>query len=646
MKRKTIGVFLTGDDDQLQGEFLLGIKQEAQKKNCNIVCFHSLINKATHGSDVKLADSIIAGESSVFFGFDYDQLDAVILMGDTFISDDIKSRIIETALEKELPVINVDDTDSRCHCIRYDDTSGMEVVIRHVVEEHGCRKVNFISGFKGNRQSEERIEAYKKVLAENGIPIEEQRIGYGEFYVKAKEVMKEMLESSGLPEAVICANDTMALMVISYLSSLGYEVPRDCIVTGFDGTKDGQVYLPALTTVKRAIYESGEKAVQTALGLIEGKETEKQLFMGPILVKNQSCGCKEIEEHPFDKLYHLMDDRINDRNLFNSNLIEMTRDFANDTDVWSIIDTAFRYAGFFRVPEMTFFICDNIPELEVAVSADEKLVEKKKIYSDMLSARKWFEGITEENRKIERVSGTDFIRNHVMASDKPVFIGMIPMYYKERIIGFITVDHTYCISEFPLLCTWLVNICSAIGNQCLKTEMELLIHKLDNMYVKDPLTNLYNRFGLHREAGALLKQAVRDRRKIYAVGVDLDELKKINDTYGHEAGDNAILQVSNAMRYAGCNGEVMSRTGGDEYFVIGYCDREEQADEYITAVHKFLSDYNDENQLPYKIDCSCGAYISDPNEDDLERIMRIADIKMYKVKSEKKARKAAAGNGK
>lgn len=645
MERKTIGVFLTGDDDQLQGEFLLGVKQEAQRKDCNIVCFHSLINKATHGSDVKLADSVIAGESSVFFGFDYDQLDAVILMGDTFISGDIKDRIIETAAEKGLPIVDVDDTDDRCCCVRYDDTSGMEIVIRHVIEEHGCKKVNFISGFQGNRQSEERIEAYKKVLFENGIPIEEQRIGYGEFHSKAKDVMKEMLESCGLPEAVICANDAMALMVISYLTSLGYEIPRDCIVTGFDGIKEGQVYLPSLTTVKRAIFESGEKAVETALELIDGKNTEKNILMGPVLVKNQSCGCMEIEEHPFDKLYRLMDERMNNRNLFNANLIEMTRDFVNDTDVWSIIDTVFRYAGFFRVPEMTFFICDTVPELDAAVSAEEKLAEKK-IYSDMLSARKWFEGITEENRKIERVSGVDFIRNHVTDPDGPVFMGIIPLYYKERIIGFLTLDHTQCIGEFPLLCTWLVNICSAIGNQCLKTEMELLIRKLDNMYVKDPLTNLYNRFGLHREAAALLRQAIRDSRRVYAVGVDLDELKKINDTYGHEAGDNAILQVSNAMRYASGSGEVLSRIGGDEYFVIGYCDREEQADEYIAGVHKFLSDYNHENQLPYQIGCSCGAYISDPNEDDLERIMRLADIEMYKVKAEKKARKAAAGNGK
>ncbi len=642
MKRKTIGVFLAGDDDQMQGEFLLGVKQGSERLNCNIVSFHSLINRAIHDSNVKLADSVINGECSVFFGFDYSQLDAAVIMGDTFISQDIKDRIIEKANEINLPVIDVDDFDGRCYCIGYDDSSGMEIVVRHVVEDHGCRKVNFISGFKGNRQSEERIEAYKKVLADNGIPIEDSRIGYGHFYSKAKDVIKEMLEKDGLPEAVICANDTMALMVISYLSSQGCSVPEDCIVTGFDGTREGQAYHPALTSVKRAIFESGVKAVEVAMDIINGKKVEKNMSIGPVLVKNQSCGCRESDINPFDRMYYLMDDKVNKRKLFNANLIDMTRDFANDIDIWSMIDTAFNYAGFFEAPEMTFFICDEEKEQNILLNKEEQNVPDSKIYSDSFSAIKWTRGDEETRRQAVRFSNDNFLRSRFICpeDDKPFFVGLIPMYYNERIIGFLSLDETYCVSELPLLCTWIVNICSAIGNQCLKSEMELLIRKLDNMYVKDSLTNLYNRFGLHREASQLLKNAARDRHPVYALGIDLDELKKINDENGHEAGDNAILQVSNAMRYAAHNGEILSRIGGDEYFVIGYCDNEAQPEEFISRVHEFLQKYNASNKLPYKIDCSCGAYVSDPNEDDLERIMRIADINMYKVKTGKKSEKA------
>lgn len=643
MKRKTIGVFVSGDDEQLHGEFILGVKKEAQKRNCNIVCMHSLKNKAIYNSGTVLAKSVIAGESSTFTSMDFSQFDAIIIMGDTFIDDSIKEQVICAALKAEIPVINVDDDDERCHCIRYDDSTGMEVVVRHVIEEHGCKRVNFISGFKGNRQSEDRIEAYRKVLAENGIPIEDERIGYGEFYIKSIEVMKNMLESNGLPEAVVCANDTMALMVIGYLTSLGYEIPKDCIVTGFDGTKDGQVYMPALTTVKRAIYQSGEKAVSVAIDLIEGEEVDHVIWLDPVLVKNQSCGCVDIEENPFDKIYSLFNNRVNDRNMFNANLIQMTRDFANCKDVWSIVDTAFNYAWFFKVPSLTFCINDEV-YMPKANNLFGKAPIRDSVYSELLSERKWL--ASGEKSDVKRVSSRGFIRNHLITSEEPVFMGIIPMYYNERIIGFITLDQTYCVSEFSLLSTWLVNICSAIGNQCLMTEMELLINKLDSMYVKDSLTGFYNRFGLQRKAAELISNAKKGNRKVYAVGIDLDELKIINDTCGHEAGDNAILQVSNAMNVAADSEEILSRIGGDEYFVLGYCDSDDHPEKYIRNVHRYLTDYNARNRLDYRIDCSCGYYISDLVNDDIESIMRKADKMMYNVKEEKKAKKAAKHNGK
>ena len=90
----------------------------------------------------------------------------------------------------------------------------------------------------------------------------------------------------------------------------------------------------------------------------------------------------------------------------------------------------------------------------------------------------------------------------------------------------------------------------------------------------------------------------------------------------------------------------MSRIGGDEYFVLGLCDDEKQPEEYIREVHSYLTEYNAKNLLGYRIDCSCGYYVSDLVNDDLESIMRKSDEIMYAVKEEKKARKAAGKNGK
>lgn len=635
MRRKTIGVFLSGDDSQLQGEFLVGVKQGALKENCNIVNFHSLINKAVFNSGISLAQSVIRGESSTFTGMDYSQLDAVVIMGDTFIAPEIKEQIITDALKAGIPVVNVDDEDERCHCVRYDDTIGMEMMVRHVVEEHGCRKVNFISGFKGNRQSEERIEAYRKVLVENEIPIEEERIGYGEFYTKSVEVMKIMLESTGLPEAVVCANDTMAVMVISYLTSLGYEVPKDCIITGFDGTLDGQTYIPSLTSIKRAIKKSGEIAVEIALRLSNGETIERVTWLVPEMIKGQSCGCEPITEHPIDQMYRLMEERVNRRNLFNAGLIQMTRDFSHCKDIWGIYDKAFNHAWFYNVPSMSFFAdekASGVGKEDCSFNGNGKM-----LYSEKLGMAKWL--ATGEKLPMIKVSVANFIKNNVNTEITPVFMGIIPMYSDERIIGFMVIDQTYCVSELQLLSAWMVSICSTIGSMCLKNELEYLIYKLNDMSVKDSLTGLYNRFGLNREAGLMLERAKQEKKKVFAIGIDLDELKRINDMFGHQAGDNAILQVANAMRHASRSGEVLSRIGGDEYFALGICDEDNGTDGYLDRLVEYLDRYNSEKNVSYMVNCSCGTYIANPWDEGIESIMRQADILMYEAKTIKKAGK-------
>ena len=102
---------------------------------------------------------------------------------------------------------------------------------------------------------------------------------------------------------------------------------------------------------------------------------------------------------------------------------------------------------------------------------------------------------------------------------------------------------------------------SAIIDLCLLREKDALVDKLDSMYVRDELTKLYNRFGMRRNVDKIMKVARRDNKHIMCIELDLDGLKKINDTYGHDAGDNAIVQVANAMRQASERREVCIRSG-------------------------------------------------------------------------------------
>lgn len=178
---------------------------------------------------------------------------------------------------------------------------------------------------------------------------------------------------------------------------------------------------------------------------------------------------------------------------------------------------------------------------------------------------------------------------------------------------------------------------SVIIDLCLLKEKDTLVDKLDSMYVRDELTKLYNRFGMRRFVEKILKVAKRDDKFIMCIELDLDGLKKINDTYGHEAGDNAIVQVANAMRQASERREVCIRSGGDEYLVFGIAEKESDAAAFIQRVEEYLEEYNERNAWPYEVACSCG-YCVHPSAEiqSLEEMVTEADKLLYQVKARKK----------
>ena len=89
MGRKNIGVFVSGNDGQLHGTIIQGIKERAKELDCNVVVFHSLATKLRYNQTEKIEKSVIRGESSVFFGHEIDVFDALIIMGETFLNEDI-----------------------------------------------------------------------------------------------------------------------------------------------------------------------------------------------------------------------------------------------------------------------------------------------------------------------------------------------------------------------------------------------------------------------------------------------------------------------------------------------------------------------------------------------------------------------------
>lgn len=97
-----------------------------------------------------------------------------------------------------------------------------------MIEEHHAKNINFIAGSKGQGCSEARIEAYKRALRDHNLEVDERRIDYGDFWNEPTlEAMQRFVDSGiPMPEAVVCANDVMALAVEEFLSSVVFGCRR------------------------------------------------------------------------------------------------------------------------------------------------------------------------------------------------------------------------------------------------------------------------------------------------------------------------------------------------------------------------------------------------------------------------------------
>jgi diguanylate cyclase (GGDEF)-like protein len=190
---------------------------------------------------------------------------------------------------------------------------------------------------------------------------------------------------------------------------------------------------------------------------------------------------------------------------------------------------------------------------------------------------------------------------------------------------------------------WLINVSNALENIRIHSELNRLVYKLEDMYIRDELTGLYNRRGLETLGEKYLKQAAEKKSAIMVFTADLDKLKYINDNYGHSGGDIALKAVANALSLSADDDEICARFGGDEFIVIGLEYDEEKAYRFIRGFVGELDRFNQNGKEEFSVYVSYGWNLVIPDiNTTVEECLVTADKKMYQKKREKEALKLRA----
>lgn len=216
-----------------------------------------------------------------------DRTDGMIVYADGIDAEELRS----LAERHRLVAVNSEpDGLARVHI---DGRSASYALTEHLVAVHGYTSLRFLGAAKDSPDIAARYEGFSQALAAHGLQEAGAQLHFGLEQRYGALAARELAEGD-LPRALVCANDELAMGVLAVLPGLGYRVPDDLAIVGFDDIPIAALASPALTTVHQPIRRLG--TVAATLLLAAGEDDHASLAgrlvqLPTQLTIRQSCGC-------------------------------------------------------------------------------------------------------------------------------------------------------------------------------------------------------------------------------------------------------------------------------------------------------------------------------------------------------------------
>jgi diguanylate cyclase (GGDEF)-like protein len=168
-------------------------------------------------------------------------------------------------------------------------------------------------------------------------------------------------------------------------------------------------------------------------------------------------------------------------------------------------------------------------------------------------------------------------------------------------------------------------------------ERQRMLMELKSLSITDELTGLYNRRGLSMMGGELLRLGKRMNKSIFLLFTDLDGMKWINDTLGHQEGDRALKDTARILKETFRESDIIARIGGDEFVVLGIANSDTNMEVIKDRFRNKLDTRNTQKDVSYKLSISMGIANYEPEScTSIEKLLVEADKLMYEQKRSRK----------
>lgn len=630
--KKKIAMFANEWNNENVCRFMEGMNRLLPEDYADIFCF---VAANSYGR----TDVGNVSESTIHFLADLHDFDYAIVFSNGLNSNELRDRIYARCEEAGITTFCVGDKKDGFYSMLIDNETGMRQLCEHLYTVHKVRRIHFIAGAEENEDSKVRLRVLSDFQKEKGLVLRDEDIFYSrwENIATINHTMETYKSKKDLPDAIVVANDQLAIAAGVGLDYCNLSAPQDYIVTGFDYSYEGIHYYPSMASVDQHYDIVGEKVVEVMLNSDKGIESEKVFVVKSEFIPGESCGCVDArDESEVRKIYchkqiekNYMDNvRFGRLTAIRNAILESSR----FSTLPGKIKSAFEENRGNREGETMHILLD--PSFEsVARDGIDKM--PKYTYTDYMQILVSKEDGEMNNDKF--CKNSELIPGYRQRPGNRMYIFM-PIYIETYVCGYM-VMRAYDIGNINWdFHEYIDCILNTIKYYKTNIELTTLNDKMSDLMNMDALTSLKNRAAYENAKAALKRNYLAGDDTPFAVIMfDINYLKNINDELGHGAGDVYIKNSSELI----CNTFKRSpvfRIGGDEFVAIAkrsdYESRHELLKEFRNKIEELQN--SDVPKLKAVSIASGMADFEEISDGGFELLFQKADERMYINKREMK----------
>lgn len=524
-KRMLIGIIGTDVYKYAQRNIIKGAVSQAQKYKCDVAVLSNNFNINTN-------DSSIPFENQVYDLINSEDYDGFIVLSESLNCENVRDHIHKLLLKKSIPIIAVgaelrDFVLPDTVWINTDDSSDIEEITDHLIDVHGFGNIDFLTGFYEIPVSHQRLNGYKKSLEKHGIPFDENKVIFGDFWTTSgRELAREYISGERpCPDALICANDYSAFGVIDEFAERNLDIKKYFAIIGYDFSNNRYEHAPLLTTYDLNREQLGKDAVDMLIRRINGLPYEK--FQPPqgIFMNGTSCSC-QCEESVINS--ELFDARENSKYSQWYLLAQMDHKLTECRTFEEFINVLGELQFLVRnVSDITLCLFDGWYESHSEINRISLICQSIMPWNDKKSFT------------IKHYEISDIFKK----MDKPAVYYFNPLLFQDRLFGYIVLRYDTPDTYDWVYGNWINSVSNGLEFLRMKNDINFLMECMSIHEDRDTFTNLKNDRGIQRSYELIINAGDRSG-SFYAV---ILKICLFHNNYDYKSKMASILDAADAV---------------------------------------------------------------------------------------------------